>query len=123
MDILNIMVIVRCLKGGRGGYPWRRRGDNATGYVAEKFFTKSASLAQLAEHLFCKQTVAGSNPAGGSMIFRLVRSISGFRYDQKHMIREVPSGRGWAKSCSVGWSPTIGGRARMLEMSGGIAHA
>ena len=99
MDILNIMVIVRRLKGGRGGYPWRRLRENATGYTAEKFFLKSP------------------------MIFRLVRSISGFRYDQKHMIREVPSGRGWAKSCSVGWSPTIGGRARMLEMSGGIAHA
>ena len=116
------MVVVRRSKGGRGGYPWLPRGDNATGSITEKFFTKSASLAQLAEHLFCKQTVAGSNPAGGSIIFRLVRSISGFRYDQKHMIREVPSGRGWAKSRSVGWSPTIGGRARMLEMSGGIAH-
>ena len=99
MDILNIMKIVRRPKGGRGGYPWRRRDDNATGSITEKFFTKSP------------------------MIFRLVRSISGFRYDQKQMIREVPSGRGWAKSRSVGWSPTIGGRARMLEMSGGIAHA
>ena len=99
MDILNIMKIVRRPKGGRGGYPWRRRDDNATGSTTEKFFTKSP------------------------MIFRLVRSISGFRYDQKHMIREVPSGRGWANSRSVSWSLTIGGRARMLEMSGGIAHA
>jgi hypothetical protein len=99
MDILNIMKIVRRLKGGRGGCPWRRRGVDATGYVAEKFFTKSP------------------------MIFRLVRSISGCRYVLKHMIREVPSGRGWAKSRSVGWSPTIGGRARMLDMFSGIAHA
>ena len=99
MDILNIMVIVRRLKGGWGGYPWRRRGVDATDSTTEKFFTKSP------------------------MIFRLVRSISGFRYDQKHMIREVPSGRGWANSRSVSWSLTIGGRARMLEMSGGIAHA
>jgi hypothetical protein len=98
MDILNIMKIVRRSKGGRGGYPWRRREENATGSLPEKFFTKS------------------------HMIFRLVRSISGCRYVQKHMIREVPSGRGWAKSRSVGWSPTIGGRARMLEISGGIAH-
>jgi hypothetical protein len=98
MDILNIMKIVRRSKGGRGGYPWRRSDDNATGSITEKFFTKSP------------------------MIFRLVRSISGFRYDQKHMIREVPSGRGWAKSRSVGWSPTIGGRARMLEVFSGIAH-
>lgn len=99
MDLLNIMVIVRRLKGGRGGYPWRRRGVDATGYTAEKFFTKSPT------------------------IFRLVRSISGCRYVLKHMIREVPSGRRWAKSRSVSWSLTIGGRARMLEMSGGIAHA
>lgn len=99
MDILNIMKIVRRPKGGRGGDPWRRRGDNATGYAAEKFFTKSP------------------------MIFRLVRSINGCRYVQKQMIREVPSGRGWANSRSVGWSPTIGGRAWMLEMSGGITHA
>ena len=123
MDILNILKIVRRPKGGRGGYPWLPRDDNATGYLAEKFFTKSASLAQLAEHLFCKQTVAGSNPAGGSMIFRLVHSISGFRYDQKHMNREAPIGRNWANSRRVGWSPTTGGRAWMLEMSGGITHA
>jgi len=98
MDLLNIMVIVRRLNRGWGGYPWLRRGGSATGSTTEKFFTKSP------------------------MIFRLVRSISGCRYVQKQMIREVPSGRGWAKSRSVGWSPTIGGRARMLDMFSGIAH-
>jgi len=123
MDLLNIMIIVRRANRGRGGYPWRRRDQNATDSTTEKFFTKSAPLAQLVEHLFCKQTVAGSIPAGGSMIFRLVRSISGFRYDLKQMNREVPSGRGWANSRSAGWSPAIGGRAWMLESSGCIAHA
>jgi hypothetical protein len=98
MDLLNIMVIVRRLNRGWGGCPWRRRGGSATGYLTEKFFTKSP------------------------MIFRLVRSISGCRYVLKHMIREVPSGRGWAKSRSVSWSLTTGGRARMLDMFSGIAH-
>ena len=90
------MTVVRSSTGGRGGWPWRRPGENLTGSITEKFFTKSP------------------------MIFRL---INGFRYDLKHMNREVPSGRIWAKSRSVGWSPTIGGRARWLDVSGGIAHA
>lgn len=46
-------------------------------YHAQKTFQSGvsgegyASLAQLVEHLSCKQDVAGSNPAGGSTDYKL----------------------------------------------------
>ena len=50
-----------------GGSPSRRRRAQRDAFTQQKFFHKSAFLAQLVEHLFCKQAVTGSSPVEGSI--------------------------------------------------------
>jgi hypothetical protein len=50
-----------------GGSPSRRRRARRDAFTQQKFFHKSAFLAQLVEHLFCKQAVTGSSPVEGSI--------------------------------------------------------
>ena len=50
-----------------GGSPSRRRRARRDAFTQPKFFHKSAFLAQLVEHLFCKQAVTVSSPVEGSI--------------------------------------------------------
>ena len=50
-----------------GGSHQRRRRARRDAFTQRNFFHKSAFLAQLVEHLFCKQAVTGSSPVEGSI--------------------------------------------------------
>ena len=50
-----------------GGSHRRRRRARRDAFTQRNFFHKSAFLAQLVEHLFCKQAVTGSSPVEGSI--------------------------------------------------------
>ena len=50
-----------------GGSPDSRRRADCDAFTYRNFFHKSAFLAQLVEHLFCKQAVTGSSPVEGSI--------------------------------------------------------
>ena len=61
---LDIIIIVRS-----HFFPDHRRwrGAERDAFTQRNFFHKSAFLAQLVEHLFCKQAVTGSIPVEGSI--------------------------------------------------------
>ena len=50
-----------------GGTTQSAGGAERDAFTQRNFFHKSAFLAQLVEHLFCKQAVTGSSPVEGSI--------------------------------------------------------
>ena len=62
------LVSLKFQAGLAGGGSHRRwRGAERDAFTYRNFFHKSAFLAQLVEHLFCKQAVTGSSPVEGSI--------------------------------------------------------